>query len=74
MKAVGLGLLGLLGNVLAGAYIFEITKTIDGVQRLDRSATPYSRSFWLLVIVLSAMGLYGWGGRPLRKQDAPRIE
>lgn len=61
VKAVGLGLFGLLGNVLSGAYIFEITKTIDGVQILDWSATPYSRSSWLLVIVLLGMGLYGWG-------------
>lgn len=61
LKALGLGLLGLVGNVLSGAYIFEITTTRDGVQNLDWSATPYSRSFWLLLLVLLGMGLYGWG-------------
>lgn len=35
LKALGLGLLGLVGNVLSGAYIFEITTTRDGVQILD---------------------------------------
>ncbi|MCJ2134499.1 hypothetical protein MKK69_10610 [Methylobacterium sp. J-026] len=45
MKALGLGLLGLVGTVLSGAYIFEITTTRDGVQTLDWSATPHSRSF-----------------------------
>ncbi|MDP4025943.1 hypothetical protein Q8W71_25245 [Methylobacterium sp. NEAU 140] len=61
MKAVGLGLFGLLGNILSGAYIFEITKTVDGVQGLDWTATPRSLSFWLLLVVLLLMGLYGWG-------------
>ena len=61
LKAIGLGLLGLVGNVLSGTYIFEITTARDGVQTLDWSATPYSRSFWLLLVVLLCMGLYGWG-------------
>jgi hypothetical protein len=61
VKAIGLGLFGLLGNVLAGAYVFEITKTVNGVQILDWADTSHSRSFWLLVVVLALMGLYGWG-------------
>jgi uncharacterized membrane protein len=61
-KAVGLSLFGILGNVFAGAYVFEITKiNIDGHQFLDWEATPNSHSFWVLVLVILLMGAYGLG-------------
>jgi hypothetical protein len=59
VKTIGLGLFGVLGNVFAGAYIFEITKTVKGVQVLDWADTAHSRSFWVLVVVLILMGIYG---------------
>jgi hypothetical protein len=60
-KGVGLALFGIVGNVLAGAYVFEITK-IDpkSGQFLDWLDTPHSRSFWALVAVITLMGLYAW--------------
>ena len=62
IKAVTLGVFALLGNVFAGAYVFEITKSKPKLgQFLDWSATPHSRSFWALVSVLVATGLYSWG-------------
>jgi len=60
-KAIGLGLFGILGNVLSGAYIFEITDTANGVQFIDWRDSVHSRSFCGLVVVLALMGLYGWG-------------
>jgi hypothetical protein len=61
-KAIALGVFGLLGNVFAGAYIFDITK-IDGhgTQYLDWGASPHAVTFWGIVIVLLFMGMYGWG-------------
>jgi len=61
VKAFGLGLFSILGNVLAGAYVFEITRQGSAGQFIDWSDSPHSRSFWLLVGVLLLMGLYGWG-------------
>ncbi len=61
VKALGLGLFGILGNVLAGAYVFEITKQGPSGQFIDWRDSPHSLSFWLLVGVLLLMGLYGWG-------------
>jgi hypothetical protein len=61
VKAISLGLFGILGNVLAGAYVFEITKQGATGQFIGWWASPHSRSFWLLVGVLLLMGLYGWG-------------
>ncbi len=60
-KALGLGLFGILGNVLAGAYVFEITKQGPSGQFIDWLYSAHSRSFWLLVGVLLLMALYGWG-------------
>lgn len=60
-KALGLGLFGILGNVLAGAYVFEITRQGPSGQFIDWPASAQSRSFWLLLGVLLLMGLYGWG-------------
>jgi hypothetical protein len=61
-KAVGLGLFGILGNVFAGSYVFEITKSDhNGVQFLDWRATPHSYSFWALFVVLLLAGAYGIG-------------
>ncbi len=61
VKALSLGFFGILGNVLAGAYVFEITKQGATGQFIGWWASPHSRSFWLLVGVLLLMGLYGWG-------------
>jgi len=68
IKAIGIGLFGLVGNILAGAYVFDITKPIPPVagtpstgQFLDWWATPHSPSAWALLVVLVLMGLYGWG-------------
>lgn len=61
VKALGLSLFGILGNVLAGAYVFEITKQGATGQFIDWSDSAHSRSFWALVCVLVGMGLYGWG-------------
>lgn len=61
IKAVALGLFGILGNVLAGAYVFEITETANGVQFINWQASLHSRPFWALFLVLVGMGLYGWG-------------
>lgn len=62
VKALGLAFLGLLGNVLSGVYVFEVTKPgADGRQLIDWRASPDSPAFWGLVAVLVVMGLYGWG-------------
>lgn len=61
VKALGLGLFGILGNVLAGAYVFEITRQSPAGQFIDWLDSAHSRSFWLLVGVLLLTGLYGWG-------------
>ena len=61
VKALGLGLFGILGNVLAGAYVFEITKQGPSGQFIDWSDSAHSGSFWFLVGVLVLIGLYGWG-------------
>jgi hypothetical protein len=60
-KATGLGLFGILGNVLAGAYVFDIIRLMDNVAFLDWRGSPRSRYFWALIAVLLIMGLYGWG-------------
>lgn len=60
-KGIGLALFGILGNVLAGTYVFEITK-VD--QRsgpfLDWKTTPHSTSFRALLAVVTLAGLYAW--------------
>ncbi len=61
IKAFGLGLLGILGNVFAGAYVFEITETANGTQFINWGDSLHSRSFWALLMVLVLAGLYGWG-------------
>ena len=54
--------MGILANVLSGAYVFDITKTASGRgQYLDWWSSSRSRYFWALVAVLAVMGLYGWG-------------
>jgi hypothetical protein len=61
-KGFGVGLLAILGNVLAGAYVFEITKTDPKFgPYIDWLDTPHSRSFWALVAVAVLTGLYAWG-------------
>ena len=61
-KAVALGVFGVLENVFAGAYIFDITRvTGQGTQFLDWRASPHAVTFWGIVIVLLLMGTYGWG-------------
>jgi hypothetical protein len=60
VKALCLGLFGILGNVLAGAYVFEITNQGPSGQFIDWPDSAHSRSFWLLFGVLLLMGLYGW--------------
>jgi hypothetical protein len=51
----------LLGNVLAGAYILDITRSAPGaVQFPDWQATPHSPSFWSAVAVFVVFGLYSW--------------
>jgi hypothetical protein len=41
----------LLSNVLAGTYVFEITKTIDGHTKLLVSDSFKSYSFWMMCLV-----------------------
>lgn len=61
-KGIGLALFGILGNVLAGTYVFEITKTDPNAGPfLDWKDTPHSRSFWALAAVIALVGLYAWG-------------
>lgn len=59
-KAIAATILGILGNVLSGAYVFEITETKDNVQSLNWAHSPYSRAFWWLVAVVIVGVLYGW--------------
>jgi hypothetical protein len=59
-KATGLGLFGILGNVLAGAYVFDITRLVDNLPFIDWRASLRSRYFWALIVILLIMGLYGW--------------
>ena len=61
-KALGFNLLGILGTIFGGAYIFEITKPLpNGGQYLDWRSFGHTYSFWLLAGVLLLMGLYSWG-------------
>jgi len=61
-KALGFNLLGILGTIFGGAYIFEITKPLpNGGQYLDWRSFAHTYSFWLLAGVLLLMGLYSWG-------------
>ena len=71
-------LLGILGNVLSGAYVFDITKTDAKLgQYLDWHATPHSPAFWGLVAVAVVTGFCAWGiaraetraSRPLTDDD-----
>lgn len=62
VQALGLGLLGILANILSGAYVFDTTRTdAKGKQHLDWWSTPHSAYFWCLCGVLALMGIYGWG-------------
>jgi hypothetical protein len=62
VKGIGLALLGILGNVLSGAYVFDITKSDAKLgQYLDWHATPHSPAFWGLVAVAVTTGFYVWG-------------
>jgi hypothetical protein len=62
VKGIGLALLGILGNVLSGAYVFDITKSDAKLgQYLDWHATPHSPAFWGLVAVAIVTGLCAWG-------------
>lgn len=61
VKALTLALFGIVGNVLAGAYVFEITKQGPSGQFIDWWASAHSRSFWGLVVVVVVVGVYGWG-------------
>jgi hypothetical protein len=59
VKALGTVVSIFLPNVLAGAYVFEITKTgPNGVQYLDWAATPHTSSFWVFLVVAAIMTLY----------------
>ena len=60
-KATGLGLFGILGNVLAGAYVFDITRLMGNLPFLDWRASLGSGYFWALIAILLIMGLYGRG-------------
>lgn len=61
IKGIGLGLLGILGNVLAGAYVFQITRADPkSGQFLDWGRTPETWSFWGLIAVVVLLGLYAW--------------
>ncbi|HTW70232.1 MAG TPA: hypothetical protein VME47_10120 [Acetobacteraceae bacterium] len=61
-KGIGLGLLGILGNVLAGAYVFDITRSDPkSGQFLDWRQTAGSGAFWGLVAVVCLIGFYTWG-------------
>ena len=59
-KALGFGLLAITGNVLAGAYVFEITKVGPNGQFLDWAASIQSWSFRGLTLVLLVTGAFGW--------------
>ena len=57
-----MALFGILGNVLAGAYVFEIPKTDrKSGPFLDWKDTPHSGSFWALASVVVLVGLYARG-------------
>jgi hypothetical protein len=47
--------------VLAGAYVFEITRTDpNSGQFLDWKGTPHRRSLWAIAAVVILVGLYTW--------------
>jgi hypothetical protein len=50
--------LGILANVFAGAYIFEITRIADNLPYLAWKETYQSIGFWCLVVIVIAAGLY----------------
>lgn len=59
-KAIAATVLGILGNVLSGAYVFEITETASGVQFINWAHSVQSRAFWWLMAVVVVGVLYGW--------------
>jgi hypothetical protein len=61
-KALGLGVLAILGNVFSGSYVFEITAAdAKGKQVLNWAATPSAPSFWALIAVAVGLALYAVG-------------
>ncbi len=67
-----LTVLAILGNVLSGAYVLEITETAAGVQFLNWAHSAKSRAFWGLAAVVVVGVLYGW--RALRAEVRFRKE
>jgi hypothetical protein len=63
VKTLVTSLFTILGGVLVGAYVFEITKPLPGAQGqyLDWGASTHTRTFWLLVALVILMVLHGWG-------------
>jgi len=59
-KAIALAAFTMLGNVLTGAYVFEITKSTANEQYLDWWSSPNTRSFWGIIVILTLMVAYGW--------------
>jgi hypothetical protein len=51
-------LLGILANVFAGAYIFEITRTLNNEPFLAWKETYHSIGFWCLVGIAVVAGIY----------------
>jgi hypothetical protein len=61
-RLVGRGLSGIVLPVLAGAYVFQITRTKPGgSQFIDWLYSPNSGSFWGLVVVGVLGVVYGLG-------------
>jgi hypothetical protein len=60
IKATILGMFTLVGNVLAGSYIFEITRNNGPNTYLAWGDSLHSPSFLGLAALLLTLGIYGW--------------
>jgi hypothetical protein len=71
LKAFVLGVIGLAGNALSGAYIFQITKSDgNGGQFIDWWASFQNRLFYILIFLAFFGAWYIWKGA--RSEQAVR--
>ncbi len=68
-RAIGVGLSGIVPPALAGAYIFEITRTKpDGSQFIDWLYSLHSGAFWGLAVVAALVVIYVLGAASHEKK------